>query len=187
MSGLYIRKFIDRVAQCDATGANDFIWTMADAKNLHGDITKLLLDIETLANRPTEETPTEIEVDGGNWQLTKPLTKLSTQFIINNCGDDNMSRPKPTILVEVTDKATYKTEQVLASTGIWAVYFDGSPINLKTSNMLVQYPGPKYKKVSFSNPGHAISLAKKLNIQFKTEKFSVVLLHKGEQVYPDAR
>ena len=26
-----------------------------------------------------------------------------------------MSRPKPTILVEVTDKATYKTEQVLAS------------------------------------------------------------------------
>ena len=56
MSGLYIRKFIDRVAQCDATGANDFIWTMADAKNLHGDITKLLLDIETLANRTTEET-----------------------------------------------------------------------------------------------------------------------------------
>ena len=78
-----------------------------------------------------------------------------------------MSRPKPTILVEVTDKATYKTEQVLASTGIWAVYFDGSPINLKTSNMLVQYPGPKYKKVSFSNPGHAISLAKKLNISKK--------------------
>jgi hypothetical protein len=67
MSGLYIRKFIDRVAQCDATGANDFIWTMADAKNLHGDITKLLLDIETLANRTIEETPTEIEVDGGNW------------------------------------------------------------------------------------------------------------------------
>ena len=67
MSGLYIRKFIDRVAQCDATGANDFIWSMADAKNLHGDITKLLLDIETLANRTIEETPTEIEVDGGNW------------------------------------------------------------------------------------------------------------------------
>jgi hypothetical protein len=64
-----------------------------------------------------------------------------------------MSRPKPTILVEVTDKATYKTEQVLASTGIWAVYFDGSPINLKTSNMLVQYPGPKYKKVSFQTQG----------------------------------
>lgn len=99
----------------------------------------------------------------------------------------NMARPKPQILVEVTDKVTYKTEQVLASEGIWAVYFDGKPINLKTSNMLVQYPGPKYKKVSFSNPGHAISLAKKLNTQFKTDKFSVVLLSKGETVYSDAK
>ena len=98
-----------------------------------------------------------------------------------------MSRPKPTILAEITDKATYKTEQVLASEGIWAVYYNNTPINLKTSNMLVQYPGPKYKKVSFSNPGHAISLAKKLNIQFKTDKFSVILLTKGEVVYSEAK
>ena len=95
-----------------------------------------------------------------------------------------MSRPKPTILAELTNKQTYKTEQVLASEGTWAVFYDGKPINLKTSNMLVQYPGPKYKKVSFSNPGHAINLAKKLNIQFKTDKFSVVLLTAGSQVYP---
>ena len=67
MSGLYIRKFIDRVAQCDATGANDFIWPMADAKNLHGDITKLLLDIQLLQDNNQEQIPTEIEVDGGNW------------------------------------------------------------------------------------------------------------------------
>jgi hypothetical protein len=95
-----------------------------------------------------------------------------------------LSRPKPTILAELTNKATYKTEQVLASEGVWAVYFDNKPVNLKTSNMLVQYPGPKYKKVNFSNPGHAINLAKKLNVQFKTDKFSVVLLKQGEQVYP---
>jgi hypothetical protein len=95
-----------------------------------------------------------------------------------------MSRPKPTILAELTNKQTYKTEQVLASEGVWAVYFDNKPVNLKTSNLLVQYPGPKYKKVSFSNPGHAINLAKKLNTQFKTDKFSVVLLKQGEQVYP---
>ena len=98
-----------------------------------------------------------------------------------------MSRPKPKVLVELTDKATYKTEQVLASEGIWAVFFDNAPINLKTSNYLVQYPGPKYKKVSFSNPGHAINLAKKLNQQFKTNKFSVVLLKKGETIYPDVK
>jgi len=95
-----------------------------------------------------------------------------------------MSRPKPIILAELTNKSTYKTEQVLASDGVWAVYFDSQPVNLKTSNMLVQYPGPKYKKVNFSNPGHAINLAKKLNVQFKTDKFSVVLLKQGDQVYP---
>jgi hypothetical protein len=57
--------------------------------------------------------------------------------------------------------------------------------SFKTSNFLVQYPGPKYKKVSFSNPGHAINLAKKLNGQFKTNKFSVVLLKQGDKIYPD--
>ena len=98
-----------------------------------------------------------------------------------------MSRPKPRVLVEVTNKQSYKTEQVLAAEGIWAVFFDGAPINLKTSNMLVQYPGPKYKKVSFSNAGHAINLAKKLNTQFKTDKFSVVLLKQGESIFPDAK
>jgi hypothetical protein len=96
-----------------------------------------------------------------------------------------MSRPKPTVLAEVTDRATYKTDQVLASEGIWAVFYDGQPINLRNQNMLVQYPGPKYKKVSFSNPGHAINLAKKLNKQFKTDLFSVVLLNAGDQIYPE--
>jgi hypothetical protein len=95
-----------------------------------------------------------------------------------------MSRPKPKILVELVNKTTYNTEQVLASEGVWAVFYDGIPINLKISNLLVQYPGPKYKKVSFSNPGHAKNLAKKLNTQFKTEKFTVVLLKSGDQIYP---
>ena len=98
-----------------------------------------------------------------------------------------MSRPKPQVLVEIINKQTYKTEQVLASEGVWAVFFDSKPINLKTSNMLTQYPGPKYKKVSFSNPGHAKNLAKKLNTQFKNDKFTVVLLTQGAQVYPDVR
>ena len=95
-----------------------------------------------------------------------------------------MSRPKPNVLVELTNKSNYKTEQVLASEGVWAVFYDAKPINLKTANLLVQYPGPKYKKVSFSNPGHAINLARKLNTQFKTDKFSVVVLKQGDRIYP---
>ncbi len=94
-----------------------------------------------------------------------------------------MSRPKPTVILENLDKQTYKCDQVLASEGIWAVYYDGRPVNLKTQNILVSYPGPKYRKVSFSNPGHAISLAKKLNSQFRTDKFTVVLLNQGSVIY----
>jgi len=95
-----------------------------------------------------------------------------------------MSRPKPNVLVEHVNKTNYKTEQVLSSEGIWAVFYENKPINLKSGNMLVSYPGPKYKKTSFSNPGHAINLAKKLNVLFKTDKFSVVLLKSGDQIFP---
>jgi len=95
-----------------------------------------------------------------------------------------MSRPKPEVLLEKIDKNTYKSEQVLASNGIWSVYYQGRAINLKAQNILVNYPGPKYKKVSFSNSGHAINLAKKLNKAFGCDEFTVVLLKKGSVVYP---
>jgi hypothetical protein len=95
-----------------------------------------------------------------------------------------MSRPKPNVLLEHVNKLNYKSDQVLSSEGIWAVFYDQQPINLKSQNMLVAYPGPKYKKVSFSNSGHAINLAKKLNTLFKTDKFTVVLMKHGDQIYP---
>jgi hypothetical protein len=98
-----------------------------------------------------------------------------------------MSRPKPKILVELADRQTYRSEQVLASEGIWAVFYDGQAINLKTCNLLTNFPGPKYKKVSFSNRGHAVNLAKKLNTQFRTDRFTVVLLTAGTQIYPDVK
>lgn len=96
-----------------------------------------------------------------------------------------MSRPKPKILAEIINKSTYKSDQVLASDGIWAVFFNNEPINLKIVNAASNFPGPKYKKVSFSNKGHAINLCKKLNLQFRTDKFTVVLLTEGETVYTD--
>lgn len=93
-----------------------------------------------------------------------------------------MSRPKPNILLEHIDKKTYKTEQVLQAEAIWAVFYKNEPFNLKSANMLTNYPGPKYKKVSFSNPGHAINLAKKLNEMFNCNDFQVVMLTQGEVV-----
>lgn len=96
-----------------------------------------------------------------------------------------MARPKPTIILEHTDSKTYRSEQVLEADYIYAVYYEGRPINLRTLNSLVNYPGPKYKKCSFSNPGHAFNLAERLNKLFKTDKFSVWKLTGGEQVKED--
>lgn len=93
-----------------------------------------------------------------------------------------MSRPKPTVLLENVDKKTYKGEQVLKADAIWAVFYQGEPFNLKSYNVLTNYPGPKYKKTSFSNPGHALNLSKKLNDTFNTEDFSVVKLSSGETI-----
>ena len=94
-----------------------------------------------------------------------------------------MSRPKPTVLLEFVNRKTYRSEQVLESEAIWAVFHKDKPFNLKSSNMLTSYPGPKYKKTSFSNPGHAHNLAKKLNDLFDTDEFTVVKLTAGETVY----
>lgn len=91
-----------------------------------------------------------------------------------------MSRPKPTILLEHINKKNYKSEQILEAEAIWAVFYKGQPFNLKSANSLTNYPGPKYKKVSFSNPGHARNLAKKLNQTFNTSHFEVIRLTAGE-------
>jgi len=98
-----------------------------------------------------------------------------------------MSRPKPDVLLEHIDKKTYKTQQILKSEAIWAVFYQGEPFNLKSANMLTNYPGPKYPKVSFSNPAHAINLAEKLNSLFNCNDFEVVKLTKGETVPLDKK
>jgi len=96
-----------------------------------------------------------------------------------------MSRPKPDVILEHIDKKTYKAEQVLKADAIWAVFYQGEPFNLKSANVLTNYPGPKYKKVSFSNPGHALNLAKKLNDLFNCSDFKVVKLTQGEEISLD--
>jgi hypothetical protein len=93
-----------------------------------------------------------------------------------------MSRPKPRVLLDHTNRQTYKSEQILEAEAIWAVFYQDKPFNLKSSNALTNYPGPKYKKTSFSNPGHAHNLAEKLNQLFKTDQFSVYKLITGELV-----
>jgi len=92
-----------------------------------------------------------------------------------------MSRLKPTIMLEHTNRETYKVEQILESEAIWAVFYQDKPFNLKSGSAVSSYPGPKYKKVSFSNPGHARNLARKLNKLFNTNDFSVYRLTSGDK------
>ena len=89
-----------------------------------------------------------------------------------------MARPKPTIIVEQVDR-NYNAEQILEADAIYAVFYEGAPVNLRSLNTLVNYPGPKYKKVSFSNSGLAFNLADRLNRKFRTDKFTVVKLTQG--------
>lgn len=96
-----------------------------------------------------------------------------------------MSKSQPKVLVEMVDKKTYKCDQIIETSGIWAVFYDGSPINLKIQHYLDSEAIPKYKKTSFGNPGHARNLCRKLNEKFKTDKFSVVFMTHGTKVYPD--
>jgi sulfatase maturation enzyme AslB (radical SAM superfamily) len=94
-----------------------------------------------------------------------------------------MARPKPTILLTHVDPGTYKSEEVLEAEAIYAVFYKSKPFNLRTFlNSLQDYPGPKYKKVSFSNPGHAFNLMEKMNKLFKCSDFTVVELKEGSLV-----
>jgi hypothetical protein len=69
---LHINRFVDRVKAADARSQRDFTMSMADAKDLHADITKLLLALQVLheqhANN-TAATPAtgEVEITGGSF------------------------------------------------------------------------------------------------------------------------
>jgi len=81
------------------------------------------------------------------------------------------------------DSGSFKSEEILKAEAIYAVFYQGKPFNLRTHlNSLQDYPGPKYKKVSFSNPGHAFNLMEKMNKLFKCQDFTVVELVEGKEV-----
>ena len=65
---LHLSKFVDRVRGFESRGIRDFTMSMTDAKDLHADITRLLIELQTLreaaAARPREEIIT-VEASGG--------------------------------------------------------------------------------------------------------------------------
>ena len=68
-----------------------------------------------------------------------------------------MSRPKPPVLLEFVNRKTYRSEQVLESEAIWAVFHKDKPFNLKSSNMLTNYPDLNIRKLVFLIQGMHIT------------------------------
>jgi hypothetical protein len=88
-----------------------------------------------------------------------------------------MARTKPTILLEDIDEFTGKALQVCDADAVYAVTYKGKPVSLRTfQNIEITYPGPKYAKSTYTQSGHAFNLAEKLNQQFNTQDFAVVVM-----------
>jgi hypothetical protein len=97
--------------------------------------------------------------------------------------DKVMSRPKPTIILEHI-RDDLKATQICEADAIYAVCYRGNPILMRTlQNIEVpDYPGPKYGKTAWANPGHAFNCAERLNALFKTEDFTVVKMIPGRTI-----
>lgn len=67
---IHLERFVDRLRGQEARGSKDFVMSMTDAKDLHADITRLLMQLEILReqanNRSTEQVIT-VDVNGGQF------------------------------------------------------------------------------------------------------------------------
>ena len=67
---LHINRFVDAIKAAESRGQRDLVMSMRDAKDLHGDITKLLLTLETLHTRNTQpkDDVITVELAGGSFK-----------------------------------------------------------------------------------------------------------------------
>ena len=67
---LHINRFIDNIKAHESRGQRDFSMTLRDAKDLHGDITKLLLKLNELSDQlaAAQSAVVEVDLDGGSFK-----------------------------------------------------------------------------------------------------------------------
>jgi hypothetical protein len=63
---IHIQRFIERLQGFDAKGSQNFMMTMKDAKDLHADITKLLLVLQNKQTNNTDEV-IDVQITGGKF------------------------------------------------------------------------------------------------------------------------
>ena len=67
---LHINRFIDAVKAAESRNQKDFIMPMREAKDLHADITKLLLALELLRSQQAAPEVIQLEITGGSFKST---------------------------------------------------------------------------------------------------------------------
>ena len=67
---IHIQRYIERLQGFEARGQRDFVMSIKDAKDLHADITKLLLALEALREQQAETSKDQViqvEMGGGSF------------------------------------------------------------------------------------------------------------------------
>jgi hypothetical protein len=62
---IHITRFIDKIKLYDTKSSNQFRMTLQEAKDLHSDITKLLMALHKSSNKSSEIT--KVEIKGQDW------------------------------------------------------------------------------------------------------------------------
>lgn len=66
---IHIQNFIEQLQGCEARQQRDYVMSVKDAKNLHADITRLLLTLERLReDKPQEEPSLTVNMTGGTFK-----------------------------------------------------------------------------------------------------------------------
>ena len=66
---LHIHRFVDSIKAHESRGQRDFTMTLRDAKDLHADITKLLLTLEQMRDQQARGADViEVQVTGGSFK-----------------------------------------------------------------------------------------------------------------------
>ena len=66
---LHINRFVDAIKAAESRGQRDLTISIRDAKDLHGDITKLLIALENARERlEHNDEPVEVVMDGGSFK-----------------------------------------------------------------------------------------------------------------------
>lgn len=67
---LHIHRFVDAIKAAEARGQKDLMMTLRDAKDLHADITKLLITLEQM-RKPSpnnDDSVIKVELTGGSFK-----------------------------------------------------------------------------------------------------------------------